>query len=1248
MTLRISLLLPRLGFLLAFLSIIGLAPLRAQSESTRALIDTYLQRQAPELGLQPGDIAQWEITDEVPSQAPGLTHYYLRQTYQGIPVYNGVANLAIQNGQVVHAGLRLQADLATRAHTTRPTLGPEQAIAAAARALELPGQDVHFLEAGGPGSYRYSGGNLSRSDIPVQLMYLPGPEGELTLVWDLSLELPDGSHWWSLRLDAQSGQVLDQTDWILRCAFPEHAFHGPHTHAFPVPAPLQPAAPAQIQSGGAYHVFAFDIESPNHGPRTLQVAPEDSLASPFGWHDTDGQTGPEFTITRGNNVYASEDRNADNTPGYSPDGGPTLNFDYPLNLNQVASGYEDASITNLFYLNNIMHDVWYHYGFDEASGNFQANNYGRGGVGGDYVNADAQDGGGINNANFGTPPDGGNPRMQMFLWASGSGPDSLLTVSSPASIAGSYIATEATFGPGVSTPITADVVLVDDATNPNPNDGCETLINSAALNGKIALIDRGNCNFTFKVEAAQNAGAVAVIIANNVAGSPITMGGFSSTITIPSIMISQADGQAIKARLAAGDTVNATLGNASQNFDRDGSFDNGIIAHEYTHGISIRLTGGGSNVNCLNNAEQMGEGWSDWFGLMLSFDPNQQDRGIGTFAIDEPITGVGIRNARYSPSLVINPYTYANTNNVSNVSQPHGIGFVWCTMLWDLSLEFVDTYGYDSLLIGGNGGNNMVMSLVTEALKLQPCSPGFVDGRDAILAADQILFGGANECMIWEVFARRGLGVNASQGSTASRTDQVEDFELPAICMIPVTPPSSAFAFQATGGCGNRFTFTDQSTDVPQQWQWDFGDGNGDTTRHTEHEFAASGTYTVTLIVTNTLGSDTSVQQVTVTLPPAPSGIPGQQVCVGDSVLLSASQAGTYEWFDAGGFLLDTGLVFQFPPLSGDTSVWVGQILTSPAQMGGPVDGSIGPGGYHNTGFTGTLNFTAQGAFTLESAWLDAGSAGTRTIFLWDNINGSGNIVDQITLNIPAGPQRVTLDLEIPGPGTYSVGGTNVNLYRNSSGANYPYVVTGLLSINSSSATTGPQDFYYYLYDWEVQPPSCKSDRVEVPVAVAQAGFELAQSTANAPEVSFTDLSTGATSWLWDFGDGNSDTTQNPVHQYQTSGQYVVTLTVNGSCIAIDTVETWAVGLEALRPGLEVSLHPNPAQNLTTLQLSEALPEDLKLRLYAADGRLVRQQALPQGQVTSTLPLSQLSAGVYLLELSADRHRAFLRLVVQP
>ena len=106
-------------------------------------------------------------------------------------------------------------------------------------------------------------------------------------------------------------------------------------------------------------------------------------------------------ITRGNNVHAYEDINHDNITGYSPDTF-NLRFDYPFTPSITPTVNLASCITNLFYWNNIMHDVTYQYGFDEVSGNFQNNNLGRGGLGADYVKAEAQDGGGTNNANFST------------------------------------------------------------------------------------------------------------------------------------------------------------------------------------------------------------------------------------------------------------------------------------------------------------------------------------------------------------------------------------------------------------------------------------------------------------------------------------------------------------------------------------------------------------------------------------------------------------------------------------------------------------------------------------------------------------------------------------------------------------------------------------------------------------------------------------------------------------------------------
>lgn len=131
-------------------------------------------------------------------------------------------------------------------------------------------------------------------------------------------------------------------------------------------------------------------------------------------------------------------------------------------------------------------------------------------------------------------------------------------VLSPVSIAGSYTAIEAEFtGPIDGTGVTADIVLVTDAVAP-VNDGCEAFTNGAALVGKLALIDRGLCNFVDKAVSAQANGAIGLIVANNVAGAPIPMGGVNPAITIPSVMISQADGTAIKNALLSG-AVSATL-----------------------------------------------------------------------------------------------------------------------------------------------------------------------------------------------------------------------------------------------------------------------------------------------------------------------------------------------------------------------------------------------------------------------------------------------------------------------------------------------------------------------------------------------------------------------------------------------------------------------------------------------------------------------------------------------------------------
>lgn len=731
----------------------------AISQTVPEAILSYFKTNASRWNLQPSDVASVEVMSTASSKAPGTKHFYVRQLVNGIPVSNGLATVTIKDNKVVHVASRLKS--LSNVETAPASTDKNAAIAAAASALGIP----------------------QPASVDAQLVYTADASGKLRLAWDMNIPTSDHEHWWSLRVAASNQEILELGDWVQHCDFDHCTEHHSKTAA-PVAetasALLMPPPPGADQ----YLVYALPVESPSHGNRSLVINPSDANASPFGWHDDNGIMGDEYTITRGNNVYASEDINDDDEPGYSPDGFGPLDFDFPYDSLMGVQGNLDAVITNLFYMNNMMHDIWYQYGFDEESGNFQSMNYTGDGLGDDFVYADAQDGSGSNNANFGTPPDGMNPRMQMYLWSDNNVED-LLSVNSPAPLAGDYVCATAGFGPPVPmVPITADFALVNDGID-EATDACEPLA-PGSLDGKIALVRRGTCTFESKVEICQAAGAVAVIVMNNQPGAIISMGGSTGGAMIPSVMISMANGNTFENAINGGQTLNGTLVNPGDLTATDSDFDNGIIAHEYGHGISTRLTGGPESSDCLFNEDQMGEGWSDWFGLMITMEPGDAGddiRGIGTYVTNEPTNGGGIRPAPYSTDFAINDFTYAATNNSNQISQPHGIGFVWATMLWDLNWALIDEYGWDPDVKYGTGGNNMAMALVIEGLKLQPCEPGFVDGRDAILAADELLYGGQNQCLIWEVFARRGLGFSADQGDTDDRTDQVEAFDVHPSCI---------------------------------------------------------------------------------------------------------------------------------------------------------------------------------------------------------------------------------------------------------------------------------------------------------------------------------------------------------------------------------------------------------------------------------------------------------------------------------
>ncbi|WNG15398.1 myxosortase-dependent M36 family metallopeptidase [Cystobacter fuscus] len=484
------------------------------------------------------------------------------------------------------------------------------------------------------------------------------------------------------------------------------------------------------------------------------------------------------TQTTGNNVDAYADLGAPD--GYQPGGAdlrPTTTaantFGYTFDTSKAPNETPEqikAAVVNLFYVNNFLHDWFYDAGFDEASGNAQSVNYGRGGVEGDPIQAQGQDYLGRNNANMSTPADGASPRMQMYLFD--GTPE--LSVTAPASLKGVYEAASASYGSQAYL-VTGDV---KDAPADNKT-GCAAFA-ADYFKDKVALIDRGTCNFVVKSRFAQEAGAIATIIGNNAAGSPGSMGGNGvddAFVKTPSMMITQDAAAAWRTELANG-TVSVRLSRTPRE-DRDGTLDNAVIAHEWGHYISNRLVGNAAGLT-NNQGRSMGEGWGDFTAMLMQVRAedatrpgNNQWQGVygaaGYVSSGGKNQGYyyGLRRLPYSTDLTKNGLSFrhisngvrlpanANTTALTGTSnsEVHNSGEVWASMLWDCYTSLLNAYPF------AEAQERMKRYLVA-AYKATPNAPTFLEGRDALLAVAQAS-DPADYIRFVAAFAKRGAGFGA-------------------------------------------------------------------------------------------------------------------------------------------------------------------------------------------------------------------------------------------------------------------------------------------------------------------------------------------------------------------------------------------------------------------------------------------------------------------------------------------------------
>lgn len=603
---------------------------------------------------------QARITREDVTAHNGMRTVVWQQEVAGVPVFQTIlkANLT-KNGDLVTLGSHFMGD-PVKAAGEQVKLVPQPPVSVAGAmthvAKSLGGE---LQQAAVTPKSTVQGAEQAQqltapgfSDTAAHLSWVPMDEDTLRLAWEIETFSLQQNEMFRLLIDAEDGKIL-----------------------------VRQSLTADI-SNASYRVFTGDSPTPmtpgHNTPLSTQPAEVarslvttqalNTTASPEGWIP-DGQN-----ETVGNNVDAHLDLNADNiadTP--RPQGSPGRVFDFSFNSASEPTTYRDATVTQLFYYNNWIHDRMYELGFTESAGNFQTNNFGRGGNGNDAVQADAQDGSGTNNANFSTPSDGSPGRMQMYIW------------------------------PG-----------------PAP--------------------------------------------------------------------------------------------------DRDSSFDGDIVVHEYAHGISNRLVGGGVGISAWQS-RGMGEGWSDFYAMSLQSEASDNVNGVyamggySTYLLSGMSTNYyfGIRRYPYCTDMTKAPLTYKDIDPTQALphtgiplsprygssngdpSQYHAQGEVWCNMLLECRANIITARGWAA-------GNELMLRIVTDGLKLTPANPTFIQARDAIIQADLVNNAGANANYLWAGFAKRGMGASASGPANSTTTGVVEAYDIPDDLQVsPATP------FVATGVLGGPF-----------------------------------------------------------------------------------------------------------------------------------------------------------------------------------------------------------------------------------------------------------------------------------------------------------------------------------------------------------------------------------------------------------------------------------------------------------
>lgn len=361
-------------------------PLSApQSEEPDSIARGFLADHPAMFGLDRSQIFEMKLKNM--DNDRGATFLNYEQMIDGIPVFQGQVQVAVNaDGQVlsINEGLVIPDTIINTTPRLSEREGMQRAFLFSGRQAPASFEMMEDRSAKGERAVYQNPLGAGREDIlsGMKIMRV-GPRA--VLAWHSYVDVGPGE-WYETLVDATTGALLYRSNLY-----------------------------ADVAQGTVFKESGL-------GVRTLESFVGDTVINTAaGWMGTS-------TVTTGNNVDAYLDTDANNQPDAINAAGiqngrafsSIQDFTFPFTLGVDPRTQRAAEVANLFYFNNIMHDFAYRLGFTESAGNFQTNNFGRGGAGNDSVRAEAQDGSGTNNANFGTPPDGSRPRMQMFIFTRGT------------------------------------------------------------------------------------------------------------------------------------------------------------------------------------------------------------------------------------------------------------------------------------------------------------------------------------------------------------------------------------------------------------------------------------------------------------------------------------------------------------------------------------------------------------------------------------------------------------------------------------------------------------------------------------------------------------------------------------------------------------------------------------------------------------------------------------------------------------